>query len=118
MKNVFASDRVDSVQNLFPFLDIFLPSFQLGTKRKRKAQEFALDHFDVYYKPVFKSSWPSIRVALLSLEKQGVLVNRFSRNALQLCDNLFEQECVDILSNARSSLKSEQTVMDQSKTKT
>ena len=38
----------------------------------------ALAQLDDFYGSLFEEQWPSIRIALLSPEKKGVVVNNFS----------------------------------------
>lgn len=39
--------------------------------------KIALDHFDSFYKSIFQSQWPSIRLGLLSKTKKLAVVNNF-----------------------------------------
>ncbi|XP_069140392.1 5-methylcytosine rRNA methyltransferase NSUN4-like [Argopecten irradians] len=49
------------------------------TKRSRELSgtDKALEHFDLFYKPVFGDVWPSIRISLLTTQKYCALVNNF-----------------------------------------
>ncbi|KAH1166883.1 5-methylcytosine rRNA methyltransferase NSUN4 [Mauremys mutica] len=49
-----------------------------GTAPKISATRLALQNFDMNYSVQFGSLWPSIRVSLLSEQKYGALVNKFS----------------------------------------
>ena len=44
----------------------------------KTAMDLAMEHFDFYYKPIFGSRWPSIRLGLLSPNKYICIVNRFN----------------------------------------
>ncbi|XP_034250355.1 5-methylcytosine rRNA methyltransferase NSUN4 [Thrips palmi] len=50
---------------------------ELERERNRSTTK-ALSHFDDFYGSLFQEQWPSIRVALLSAPKRGVVVNNFS----------------------------------------
>lgn len=50
---------------------------ELERERNRPITK-ALSHFDDFYGSLFQEQWPSIRVALLSAQKKGVVVNNFS----------------------------------------
>ncbi|KAL5010298.1 hypothetical protein ScPMuIL_012603 [Solemya velum] len=46
----------------------------------RTPSQLALDHFDMFYQPVFGQKWPSIRIALLTSQKYCALVNNFAES--------------------------------------
>ncbi|KAK3606741.1 hypothetical protein CHS0354_036540 [Potamilus streckersoni] len=50
-------------------------------RKKKTHTELALNHFDTFYSPVYNKLWPSIRLALLSPQKYGAIVNNFSADA-------------------------------------
>ncbi|XP_792601.3 5-methylcytosine rRNA methyltransferase NSUN4 isoform X1 [Strongylocentrotus purpuratus] len=47
-------------------------------KHKDDPTEIALKHFDQNYRPLFGDQWPSIRLALLSMQSSGALLNNYS----------------------------------------
>lgn len=47
-------------------------------KHKDDPTEIALKHFDQNYRPLFGDEWPSIRLALLSMQSSGALLNNYS----------------------------------------
>lgn len=55
-------------------------------KPKKTPSDYALDHFDNYYKPVFGSLWPSMRLALLSEQKYCALLNNFAEGDEQIAE--------------------------------
>ncbi|KAL3881973.1 hypothetical protein ACJMK2_028355 [Sinanodonta woodiana] len=58
-------------------------------RKKKTHTELALNHFDTFYNPVYNKLWPSIRLALLSPQKYGAIINNFSNNA----DNIESKLC-------------------------
>ncbi|XP_064488847.1 5-methylcytosine rRNA methyltransferase NSUN4-like [Ornithodoros turicata] len=57
--------------------------------RKQKfPKDHALHHFDEFYGDVYGSSWPSIRIALLSPHKYVAVVNSFLRKSDEILSNL------------------------------
>ena len=69
---------------------------QATNRKKKGANELALEHFDKYYAPIFKDKWPSIRLALLSQQKHCALVNNFS-DSEQTVVNLITKGADDII---------------------
>ena len=61
--------------------------------------DHALEHFDNYYKPIFGSLWPSLRLALLSQQKYCALLNSFSEDQTQVA-NLISFGANDIIKTA------------------
>lgn len=51
---------------------------QAVNRPRRTHSQLALDHFDMFYQPVFGKKWPSIRIALLTTQKYCALVNHFA----------------------------------------
>ncbi|CAH1799811.1 unnamed protein product [Owenia fusiformis] len=52
-----------------------------ATHKKQKLPSLlALEHFDRFYAPMYDKLWPSIRLALLSQQKYGALINNYSNN--------------------------------------
>ncbi|KAJ1522079.1 hypothetical protein ONE63_002390 [Megalurothrips usitatus] len=45
---------------------------------KRSFKQKALSQFDEFYGSLYQDQWPSVRLALLSVEKKGVVINNFS----------------------------------------
>ena len=45
---------------------------------EKTASKFALEHFDDFYKKIFKTDWPSIRLALLSKSKFCAVLNHLA----------------------------------------
>ena len=70
-------------------------------QRKKSACQFALDHFDLHYKPVYDLQWPSIRIALLSKSKYCALVNNFASDRKQIDVSLAELGAHDFIWSAR-----------------
>ncbi|XP_076466488.1 5-cytosine rRNA methyltransferase NSUN4-like isoform X2 [Babylonia areolata] len=61
--------------------------------------ELALEHFDAFYKSMFGSQWPSVRISLLSLPKYAAIINNASdsESSVQL---LMEQGAQDLIQEA------------------
>ncbi|KAH3734511.1 5-methylcytosine rRNA methyltransferase NSUN4-like [Dreissena polymorpha] len=64
----------------------------------------ALEHFDLYYKPVFGKLWPSIRISLLTAKKSSVVINNFSQYEEHI-HYLLSLGAKDILTKARNRQK-------------
>ena len=58
--------------NIINFNFVLLQAKMQGN---RKYTDIALQHFDMFYKPVYGKLWPSIRVALLTTSKYCALLN-------------------------------------------
>lgn len=74
---------------------------QASTQPKKTPCDLALDHFDLYYKPVFARRWPSIRVALLSQPKYCALINNFAADREMIQLDLAELGADDFIRAAR-----------------
>jgi len=48
----------------------------------------ALEHFDMYYKPVYNKKWPSMRISLLTAKKYCVIMNNFCNSFEERMDFL------------------------------
>ena len=70
-------------------------------QRTKSACQFALDHFDLHYKPVYDLQWPSIRIALLSKSKYCALANNFASDRKQIDVSLAELGAHDFIWSAR-----------------
>ncbi|XP_033095959.1 5-methylcytosine rRNA methyltransferase NSUN4-like [Anneissia japonica] len=73
-------------------------------KSKYEPSQLALKHFDRHYKSQFEEKWPSIRLALLSKQKYGALINNYG-NPDEVEERLSELGAKDVLKSIRASLK-------------
>jgi hypothetical protein len=60
--------------------------FQSDLAKKKYPVNRALEHFDDFYKAVFGSRWPSIRLALLSPRKYCAVINNFGDSDIAVSD--------------------------------
>lgn len=74
---------------------LFFPH-QASTRAKFPATALALQHFDATYQNYFGDLWPSVRVAMLSEQKYGALMNNFSSNT-DVISALRSQGCRDLV---------------------
>ncbi|OWF45893.1 5-methylcytosine rRNA methyltransferase NSUN4-like [Mizuhopecten yessoensis] len=68
----------------------------------------ALEHFDIFYKPVYKDTWPSIRISLLTTNKYCALINNYG-DVERARDTLSQLGACDILEEASEALQSTQS---------
>lgn len=80
---------------------------QASNKKTKLPRELALDHFDLYYKPVFHQLWPSIRIALLSRRKYCAVVNNFVGDQQKIILELAELGASDLINLARNTVATE-----------
>lgn len=78
-----------------------------SNKKTKLPRELALDHFDLYYKPVFHQLWPSIRVALLSRQKYCAVINNFVSDQQKIILELAELGASDLINLARNTVATE-----------
>jgi len=70
-------------------------------KKSKTPQDLALEHFDLYHKPVFGSLWPSMRIALLSRQKYCAVVNNFTLDQQNVILELAELGASNFISIAK-----------------
>jgi len=84
---------------LVNIIDLFVQ--QAMKDRKKSPCQLALEHFDLHYKPVYGSQWPSVRIALLSKPKHCALINNFVSDRKQVGISLAERGAHDLVWTAR-----------------
>ena len=82
----------------------------MKTEANKTPSQRALEHFDQYFKPVYDKKWPSLRVALLSQNKYGALLNSFSTRKEELEEELLDAGAQDIVKLARDTQHSDKYV--------
>ena len=63
-----------------------------------------MNHFDIYYRPIYEDCWPAVRIALQSPKKNAFLLNNFS-DAKKIKHNMQLDDTVDIMEDARKYLQ-------------
>ncbi|XP_033739904.1 5-methylcytosine rRNA methyltransferase NSUN4-like [Pecten maximus] len=76
------------------------------TPRELSGTDKALEHFDLFYKPVYGEVWPSIRISLLTTQKYCALINNF-RDVEGVVDRLTQLGARDILRDVSDALKNQ-----------
>ncbi|XP_071956111.1 5-cytosine rRNA methyltransferase NSUN4-like isoform X2 [Antedon mediterranea] len=75
-------------------------------KSKYEPTQLALKYFDKHYKLEFGEKWPSVRLALLSKQKHGALVNNFA-HPIAVEEKLSQLGAKDCIPSMRSLLETE-----------
>ncbi|XP_060076246.1 5-methylcytosine rRNA methyltransferase NSUN4-like [Ylistrum balloti] len=75
------------------------------TPRELSGTDKALEHFDIFYKPVYREIWPSIRISLLTTQKYCALINNYG-DVEGAVDKLSQLGACDILQDAAEVLQS------------
>uniref|UniRef100_A0ABM0MYG8 NOL1/NOP2/Sun domain family member 4 n=1 Tax=Saccoglossus kowalevskii TaxID=10224 RepID=A0ABM0MYG8_SACKO len=74
----------------------------------------ALSHFDTLYRQQYSDLWPAIRIALLSKQKYGALINNFCQNE-DFLNFLTEQDATDFVHDGAIRLRQACQHIDESK---
>ncbi|TST47730.1 ATP-dependent DNA helicase PIF1 [Bagarius yarrelli] len=86
---------------------------QASTRAKVPASKLALQHFDAMYQNHFGDLWPSVRIAMLSEQKYGALINNFSSNT-DMISTLQLQGCRDFIGDRKGDAHNGLDEMEQS----
>ncbi|KRY21691.1 5-methylcytosine rRNA methyltransferase NSUN4 [Trichinella patagoniensis] len=68
--------------------------------KRYDACNLALEYFDMFYEPVYRKKWPSIRLALLSDPKYCAVLNNLA-NSNASAELLFDQGAFDLMEEIR-----------------
>ncbi|VDP03696.1 unnamed protein product [Soboliphyme baturini] len=82
------------------FLQLSKLRYFKARAEKKSPANLAMQHFDFYYKPIFRKRWPSIRIGLLSDPKYCAVVNNYAADP-DVIQRLLDDGAVDIIDKVK-----------------